>query len=194
VAADGAVEGVVTQYLAEAVKASESGDIAAEATRIGSGEARLVRVELHDREGRPLEHAFLGQPVTVVLTAQVSRRISDAVFEVGISTVDGVRVTTSFSTDGNRPPYELEPGLVTVALDAELVLLPGHYTLDLGLHHAAGSRTMDFVEHILDFEVLNISESGDDSFPVPVVRGYVRPPGRWGAVEQAHDAGAVRVG
>jgi hypothetical protein len=74
------------------------------------------------------------------------------------------------------------------------VLLPGHYTLDLGLHHAAGSWTMDFVEHILDFEVLNISESGDDSFPVSVVRGYVRPPGRWGAVERAHDAGAVRVG
>ena len=53
---------------------------------------------------------------------------------------------------------------------------------------------MDFVEHIDDFEVLNISESGDDSFPVSVVRGYVRPPGRWGAVEPAHDAGAVRVG
>jgi hypothetical protein len=83
---------------------------------------------------------------------------------------------------------------VTVALDVELVLLPGHYTLDLGLHHAAGSWTMDFVEHILDFEVLNISESGDDSFPVSVVRGYVRPPGRWGAVERTHDVGAVRVG
>ena len=194
VAADGAVEGVVTQYLAEAVKAAESGEIADEATRIGTGEGRLVRVELNDREGRPLKHAFLGQPVTVVLTAQVAHPVRDAVFEVGISTVDGVRVTTSFSTDGNRPPFELEPGLVTVSLDLELVLLPGHYTLDLGLHHAAGSSSMDFVEHILDFEVLNISESGDDSFPVSVVRGFVRPPGRWGAVEQAHDVGAVRVG
>ena len=194
VAADGGVEAVVTQYLAEAVKAAESGEIAEETTRIGSGEARLVRVELADRDGRPLEHAFLGQSVTVTLTAHSTRRVSDAVFEVGISTVDGVRVTTSFSTDGNRPPYELEPGFVSVSLDLDLVLLPGHYTLDLGLHHAAGSWTMDFVEHILDFEVLNISEGGDDSFPVSVVRGYVRPPGRWGAVEQAHDAGAVRVG
>jgi lipopolysaccharide transport system ATP-binding protein len=194
VAADGAVEGVVTQYLAEAVKAAESGDIAEETTRIGTGDARLVRVELNDREGRPLKHAFLGQPVTVVLTAQVSRPIRDAVFEVGISTVDGVRVTTSFSTDGNRPPYELEQGTVAVSLDLDLVLLPGHYTLDLGLHHAAGSWTVDFVEHILDFEVLNISEGGDDSFPVTVVRGYVRPPGRWGAVESAHAPGAVRVG
>jgi lipopolysaccharide transport system ATP-binding protein len=194
VAADGAVEPVVTQYLAEAVKAAESGEIAEEATRIGTGEARLVRVELVDREGQPLKHAFLGQAVTVTLTAVASRLIPDAVFEVGISTVDGVRVTTSFSTDGNRPPYELEPGPVTVSLDVDLVLLPGHYTLDLGLHHAAGSSTMDFVEHILDFEVLNISEAGDDSFPVSVVRGYVRPPGRWGAVEPAHAADAARVG
>ena len=194
VAADGAVEAVVTQYLAEAVKAAESGDIADETTRIGTGDARLVRVELNDREGRQLKHAFLSQAVTVVLTAEVSRPIRDAVFEVGISTVDGVRVTTSFSTDGNRPPYELEAGLVSVSLDLDLVLLPGHYTLDLGLHHAAGSWTIDFVEHILDFEVLNISEGGDDSFPVSVVRGYVRPPGRWSPVESAHAPGAVRVG
>src|SRR5205085_9305337 len=102
------------------------------------------KVVLNDRDGKPLQHAFLGQPVTVVLTALVSRKIRDAVFELGISTVDGVRVTTSFSTDGNRPPYELEAGLVTVSLDLDLVLLPGHYTLDLGLHHAAGSSTMDF--------------------------------------------------
>src|SRR5204862_8338461 len=50
---------------------------------------------------------------------------------------------------------------LSISLDLELILLPGHYTLDLGLHHAAGSWTMDFVEHIADFEVLNISESGD---------------------------------
>src|SRR5438067_13929329 len=94
VAADGAVEAVVTQYLAEAIKASASGDIADETTRIGSGEARLVKVVLNDRDGKPLQHAFLGQPVTVVLSALVSRKIRDAVFELGISTVDGVRVTT----------------------------------------------------------------------------------------------------
>src|SRR5207247_484364 len=130
IAADGRVEAVVTEYLADAVKASEAGDISDEATRIGTGEARLVRVALHDRQGRPLKHAFLGQPVTVVLTAHVSRAIPDAVFEVGISTVDGVRVTTSFSTDGNRPPYELEPGLVSISLDLELILLPARGVRD----------------------------------------------------------------
>jgi lipopolysaccharide transport system ATP-binding protein len=194
IAAAGAVEPVVTKYLAEAAKASESGVIDARATRIGTGEARLARIELRDRNGETLRHAFLGQHVTAILTADVFRSIPDAAFELGISTVDGVRLATSFSTDGNRPPYELEPGRLSVSLDLDLILLPGHYTLDLGVHHAAGGRTADFVEHIFDFEVLNISESGDDSFPVPVIRGYVRPPGRWGAVEQARDPAAVRVG
>jgi len=59
------------------------------------------------------------------------------------------------------------------------VLLPGHYTLDLGLHHTGVGMTVDFVQRVLDFEVLNVAREGADSYPFAPVRGFVRPTGTW---------------
>jgi lipopolysaccharide transport system ATP-binding protein len=189
VIADGPVDPVVTRYLGDAVKAEPQGRISPAVSRVGTGDARLTHIELQDRGGAPLSRLFLGQPTTVVLRAEVQSTISDGVFEVGVSSLDGVRVATSFSTDGNRPAYPLEPGLVEVSLDLDLTLLPGHYTLDVGLHHTGVGWTIDFIERILDFEVLNTAESGGDAYPTTAVRGFVRPEGQWHA---PREAGAAR--
>jgi hypothetical protein len=193
VALDGDVDHVVTEYLSETSKASGTGEIRPEVARIGSGDARFTRVELNNRGGAPLTQVYLGQPVTVVLTVDAARSISDAVLEVGISSLEGVRVTSSFSTDGEQDPFALGRGRSTVALDLDLTLLPGHYTIDLGLHHS-GARTIDFVERIFDFEVLNAAESGADAYPTAVVRGFVRPQGHWHEPEPEREPSAVRTG
>jgi lipopolysaccharide transport system ATP-binding protein len=179
VRADGDVDTVITEYLSTHAKAAPSGVIAREAPRIGSGEATFTRVALLDRDGRPRTELYLGQPLTVDVELQAARPIPAAMLELGISGLDGTRVTTSFSTDGEQPPFRLAEGRSQLSVELEPFLLPGHYTLDLGLHHAAPGWTVDFVERILDFEVLNVAEEGGDRYPTRAVRGYVRPPARW---------------
>jgi lipopolysaccharide transport system ATP-binding protein len=192
VALDGDVDPVVLAYLSEADKAEPSGVIPDDVARVGTAEARFRRVDVLDRQDSPRTQVYLGQPFTVVLGLDVARPIQDAVFEVGISTLDGIRVTTSFSTDGDNPPVRLRAGETTVALDLDVVLLPGHYTLDLGIHR--GGWTIDFVERIFDFEVLNVAESGSDAYPTAVVRGFVRPLGSWHPPVSARERGRLRTG
>ena len=121
----------------------------------------------------------LGQPFTISCTVEVSKAIADAVFEVDMSTLDGTYVTTSLSVDGEQPPAALSPGRHCVSLDLNVALMPGHYSIDLGLHHSGPPWTIDFVRRTLDVEVVNLSESGGDRYPFEVKRGFVRSGGRW---------------
>jgi lipopolysaccharide transport system ATP-binding protein len=178
VRADGDVDDVVSEYLRTDVKASVEGSIPADAPRIGMGDVRVRHVELLDGDGRHLTQACLGQPLVVVLGLEAERRVPVAV-EIGISSLDGIRATTSFSTDGGQPPFMLEPGESRLVVELEPFMLPGHYALDLGVRHAGPGWTLDLVERIRDFEVLNVAEEGGDSYPHSAVRGYVRAPARW---------------
>jgi lipopolysaccharide transport system ATP-binding protein len=146
----------------------------------GTSEARLRSVQLSDTSGRPTaSQLYFGQPFRIRVTFEALEDIQDAVFEVGIATLDGVRVTYSSNIDGGQPPASFRRGRHAVAVDLDLVLLPRQYTIDLGIHHRSGT-TIDWVERALQFTVLNFAETGGDCYPwAPDVRGYVRPAARW---------------
>jgi lipopolysaccharide transport system ATP-binding protein len=193
VVADGAVDRIVTDYLSAHVKAEDHGEIPADVERIGSGEARFSRIRMLDSDAAELSEIRLGQPFTVALELEVTHPIPDAFFEIGISSLEGIRVASSLSTDEGGPHIELASGLVQVALDVNVVLLPGHYTLDIAVHHGlGGGYTIDALERILDFEALNFGAESQDTYSLGTVRGYVRPAGRW-RVTSASDVATSRV-
>ncbi len=176
---EGSAEEVVARYLRADFEPSSDGTIAPSAPRVGTGEVLLRRAQVLDRLGKPVSRLLLGQPVSILLAFEVRQPIEDAILEAGISTTDGVRVTTSFSNDGGRAPDVLRPGSYEARLDIEPGLLPRSYTLDVGAHHVNRGLTMDFVQGVLSLEVLNESEtSGDRHLPNPT-RGFVRPSGMW---------------
>jgi lipopolysaccharide transport system ATP-binding protein len=183
--ADGPVDDVVSTYLSSDIKAPSGGVVPDGVPRVGTGDVRVRRVELLDRNGRPLTQACLGQPFEVVITVEAKTRMRATAVEVGVSSLDGTRVTTSFSTDGERPPFDLRPGEARVAVELAPFLLPGHYALDVGIQHIGPAYTLDLVERIVDFDVLNVAEEGGDAYPLARVRGYLRAPARWSELEPA---------
>ena len=185
--ADGDVDTVVSEYLRTDVKAAVDGRIPVDVPRIGMGGVRVRNIELLDRDGNHLFQACLGQPLVVVLGIEAERRVPAAI-EIGISSLDGIRATTSFSTDGGQPPFMLDPGETRLAVELDPFLLPGHYAIDLGVRHAGPGWTLDLVERIRDFEVLNVAEEGGDSYPGGTLRGYVRAPSRWQEPEPVEGA------
>jgi len=180
VAGEGAVDEVIASYLQAGARPTADGFIPADAARIGTGTIRLRRVVVEDTGGQPLAQLFLNQPFCVVLTLEVLEDTEDAILEVGISTTDGTRVTTSFSTDGERPAERLGRGWYEVRLDLAPGLLPRAYVVDAGVHHLGqGHLTIDFVERVLGLTVLNESETGHDRHIPTPTRGLVRPVGHW---------------
>jgi lipopolysaccharide transport system ATP-binding protein len=176
--ADGDVDGVIDRYI-DANRPPTSGLIDPSRQIPGTAEARLLSVELRDRDGRQISDVMFAQPFTVAFEVDVRTPISDAVFEVDISTPDGTYLTTSLSTDNGGAAAILAAGRHRVCLDLDVTLLPGHYAIDLAIHHTGAPWTIDFARRTLDFHALNVAKSGGDRYPYDARRGFVRPDGRW---------------
>src|SRR5262245_11294965 len=180
-AADGDVNGVVDRYLTGGLETAHTGIIAQTAPRYSDrpGEAYFRSVRLTDLAGEPVTQLYFGQPFRVHFVCDVLKEIPDGVFEVSISTQDGVHVTQPTTLDAEAAPQRLTPGRHERVVTFEgLKLLPRGYTIDVGVHHWDGT-TSDLVQRTLDFTVLRMAESGDDHYPWSVTRGLVRPAAGW---------------
>lgn len=190
--AEGSVDSTIDAYLrrASATACSSNGAISETADRIGTGEARFRAVELLDLSGQPVAELYLGQPFRLAMTVDVMQPVADAVVEVGISALDGTRVTTSFTVDHAQPVLQLSQGRYRFCLDLDPWLLPRGYMVDVGICHLSGGLVIDMLERVLDFIVMNVSETGFDSYFPTEVRGFIRPNGSWRAPERVDFLGA----
>jgi lipopolysaccharide transport system ATP-binding protein len=173
-------ERVVDAYLAR-TGARASGGISVipeTADRIGSGEARLRRVVLEDREGQLIDSVHLGEPFRVRATFEVLEPISDALFDVSIVNADGVQIATAQSIDFGRPPADLSPGWHEVSAELSVTLLPHEFNVGVGMHRMTGP-TIDSVERAHSLRVLHVDRSGEDRYPWPEAAAYIRPESRF---------------
>jgi lipopolysaccharide transport system ATP-binding protein len=185
-------EAVVAAYLDEVqpthVTMTAEGSIAVpdDYPREGSGEIELRNVRLHvhavDRQAGTAQLRF-GEPLRIDLEFDVREEIDDAVFEVGISTVDRVRLVTVHSTDQGLPPTVVLPGTHRMRVEIPVTLIPGEYALDVGVHRATSGFTADSVNRIARIHALNGPEGGD-RYPWQVIRGYVRPGADFGGGDE----------
>jgi lipopolysaccharide transport system ATP-binding protein len=179
IVADGGVDAVIDQYLGAGRAAMQLGAVPDDVPRAGTGTARFRRVELRNRDDQVTTQAYLGRPLRLVVEIEVLEPVADGVVEVGLSSLDGTRVATLFTVDGGAPPVALPCGRYCIGVEIECVLLPRRYTVDVGLHHTGPGTTIDMVSRAFDFDVLNVAETGRDSYFPGVTRGFVRPPARW---------------
>ena len=156
--AQGPTNEVVAAYLHHAGATQDGGvaTIGPEVPRSTTGAVTLERVALLDDDGATTDRLELGQPFTVAMTFLVNEPVDDGVIELASSTADGTRVVTVQNTDGDRPVLRLEPGRHEIRARIEATLLPGEFTIDVGMHRLIG-LTMDFVERALTFTALNVA-------------------------------------
>ncbi len=156
----------------------------------GSGAARLRRVVLADADGEPTSSIRLGQAFRVTMTFEVFESIPEAVAEIGICTADGQRFATMQTADRAGASLHLDSGTVEITADISVTLLPGEFTLAIALHTVDGV-TADFVYRAMRFTALNVPLADEESYPWPVVRGYIRPHASWG---EAREVSPVEIG
>jgi lipopolysaccharide transport system ATP-binding protein len=180
IAAEGPTSSVVAAYMRASGSRQEGGEavIGADAPRIGTGSARLVSASLINEAGEPTGQLAIGEPFGVRMQFELFQPIDDAVVELGISGADGTRVLTAHSTDSDGTPFSLEPGTYQIQASLGVALLPGELQLAIGLHRLVG-QTLDLVEAVLSFSVLNTTVDGSFHYPWSLVRGAVRPESRW---------------
>jgi lipopolysaccharide transport system ATP-binding protein len=173
---DDTPEKVVDHYLATTGARASGGVsmIPETADRIGTGEARLRRVVIEDREGVPLDEVPLGEPFRVRATYEAFERIEDAVFDVSILSSEGVQAVTAQSIDFGRPPADLPPGWQEVTAELSVGLLPHEYNVGVGVHRMTGA-TIDWVDRAHRLRILHHDRTGEDRYQWPEATGFVRP-------------------
>ena len=177
---DGDTDRVVASYLrTEETPAGES-QLRQTDSLMGTGEARLRWAGILERNGATSRSLHFTEPLRVKMRFEVLDRVPEGVIEVGVSTLDGQRIATMMSTDNGGQAFIFEPGLQDVLLEADVTLLPREYILHVSLHHYSGA-TIDLVDSVTRFSIINVALDGGDHYRPHEVRGYVRPSTRWQA-------------
>ncbi len=68
-------------------------------------------------------------------------------------------------------------------MEIDMVLLPGEFVFEVALHDTDGA-TSELVFRALRFTALNVPDGEQESYPWPMVRGYVRPEASWGEARE----------
>jgi lipopolysaccharide transport system ATP-binding protein len=173
---DDSPERVADSYLARTGARSSGGVsvIPETADRIGTGEARLRRVVLEDREGQPLDEVHLGEPIRVKATFEVFEPVQEVFFDVSILSGDGAHLVTAHSVDFGRLPIDLPAGWQEVSAELSVTLLPHEFNVGVGVHRMTGA-TIDFVDRAHSLRSLHVDRSGEDRYQWQEANGYVRP-------------------
>jgi lipopolysaccharide transport system ATP-binding protein len=193
VAGIGRTREVVTDYLREVEPEEAAGeiDLTERAHRLGTGEARLLKLRMLDESGRPTTSLRLGEPFSFVLEFELPERIHELVAMLGISSADGARVFQTISADSELGPLSLEPGVHEIELKLDQPLQPGEYHVDVGVFET-DNRALDFVERAMHFGAVNVAHDESQSYPWAVSYGYLRPRAAWSVASPvAADAPAL---
>jgi len=78
----------------------------------------------------------------------------------------------------NTEKQPLTSGLNKINCIIQNQLQPGNYSITIGIHESNGI-TLDFVENILDFSVMNIGEGENAGFTYNFKLGHVYFDSKW---------------
>jgi fumarate reductase subunit C len=147
---DGDTEGAIDVYRASLIKLNESIE---EVLRPGTGEIKILGLEILDEAGAPQNEFGVGDFVRFRMHYLAREPVDNPVFNVTISILYSEPVTgMRTDVDGLQPGPIAGEGYVDITIP-NLNLLPNVYTLDAVLLHEDGYTYFDRVNKIAHLKV-----------------------------------------
>ncbi|MFA5866597.1 MAG: ABC transporter ATP-binding protein [Actinomycetota bacterium] len=131
--------------------------------RYGSGEARVTKLEMLDKNGQSVRGFDLGEPVKVVMDYEARPDLGELIFGVSIFAKDGTYCFgTNTGVDGLTISSSKGKGTVTLVFES-LPLMAGTYLLDIGLFDQNAKHPYDYLSRTFDFKVRG-GKKGESGF------------------------------
>jgi ABC-2 type transport system ATP-binding protein/lipopolysaccharide transport system ATP-binding protein len=146
--------------------------------RMGSGEARITRVEFLDRDRKPAPLLLTGAPCTIRLHFRAVLDVGRAVFGIGFLHESGVNVSGPNSSMVGPWALRAGEGYVDFEID-ELLLSPATYEVSTAI--VDRGHMFDYADRAF---ILRVRGQGDEE------PGLSRMPGTWRAPVMARMGGA----
>ncbi|MGH7687384.1 MAG: ABC transporter ATP-binding protein [Candidatus Dormibacteria bacterium] len=130
-------------------------DVRPSDSRWGSGDIRVQSVRFLGADGEPHVSFTTGEPMTIQITAEANRDVSDTIVGIGLHRADGSIIGGINTKLANVVVPQLRAGQGAVfrfKLDA-LRFLTGTYRATIGLHNESGSTVYDWLDQSFEFRV-----------------------------------------
>jgi energy-coupling factor transporter ATP-binding protein EcfA2 len=122
---------------------------------VASGEVELLNARLLDNDGHNTKTVVSGADMTFEITYKVNRHLHQPVFGVGIHTTDFIYLATIQSV-GHLQHKDLAPGIYDVRCQIDRIpLLPGVYSLRIGVAVGEFLNATLYAENVLSFQVIS---------------------------------------
>lgn len=169
---------VIETYLATTTKSSANGEIPSDASSMNTGIAKYKRIQLVNANNAPVDRVNYMSDLRFNLKLDCATAQKDVIIDLRISTRDGIELVHTMNKYNNTDKQPLVSGLNKISCTIQNQLQPGNYSVTIGVHESNG-LTLDFVENILDFSVMNIGEGEKSGFTYDFKLGYVHFNSKW---------------
>lgn len=160
---DGTMGKAVETYLSGANKTLISGSIPENSSSINTGIVKFKKFMLLDKAGDITETVNYFSPIKLYFELESTTDLSESLIDIRIKTMDGIMAVHAMNAYSNSEKGALKKGLNIIHCKLQNQLQPGKYSFTIGVHKTDGT-TIEYVEDILDFHVLNIAEEGNSDF------------------------------
>jgi lipopolysaccharide transport system ATP-binding protein len=174
----GSIDSIIETYLAATHKATYSGDIPANASSINRGIVKFKKILMLDENNNKVDVATYLSPLHFYFELDAKEYLLDTLLDVRISTVDGMELVHAMNKYNSFSKSTFNVGHNTVHCKMQNHLQPGKYSVTIGIHQLNGT-TLEYVENILDFTVLNIAAGDKGGFTYDFKLGHVRFESEW---------------
>lgn len=169
---------VIETYLSTTTKSSSDGSIPEDASSMNTGIAKYKRVQLHDSNRNSIDRVNYMSDLRFNMELDCKSELKDVIIDIRISTRDGVELVHAMNKYGNTEKQPLSSGRNKISCIIQNQLQPGNYSVTIGVHETNGI-TLDFVENILDFTVMNIGEGENSGFTYDFKLAHVHFNSKW---------------
>jgi lipopolysaccharide transport system ATP-binding protein len=175
---EGNMSDTIEQYLSTATKALPTGDIPENASVNNTGIVRFTKIILNDKNNIRTECINYRSGIYLTLELEALENIPDVMIDIRIVTLDGIYLAHAMNKYSTAAPSTLTKGRNSVYCKILNQLQPGQYSITLGIHLPNGS-TLEYVENILNFHVLNVADNESEGFTYNYNLCYVHFDSEW---------------
>ncbi len=174
----GKMNEAIDKYISASSKAAHSGEIPPDASSTNKGIAKFTKIVLKGKNGVATDTIHYRSMMCLDFEVNALENLPDVMLDIRICTPDGLNLVHAMNKYTSPEERALKKGRNFIHCGLANQLQPGQYSFSIGIHYPDGS-TIEYVENILNFNVLNIADENNEGFNYNYNLCYVRFESEW---------------
>lgn len=174
---DGTVSDGIAHYLSGLNSGENKGQIESYHRTHNTGKVFYRKISILNPEFENGNVIYFNEPIKISCELEFLEHYSNIMFDLRIISIEGIELAHSMNTYEDSF-YEVKSNSVNYEVEIENNFQPGKYFLTFGVHLSDG-LTLDYLENVVELNVLNVSKNNKTGLIYDFKLGYVRPNAKW---------------